>query len=340
MSRHFFFICLSILFFSCSTKEEKKVISKAVYHWKSSYQPSEKAKETVTKLNLNKTYIRFFDIDFNKEINQAIPKGMVKFKDSPKGNLVPVVYITNRTFKSLNQEETTTLATKTASKIKSIASAHSLTFSEIQLDSDWTETTQAKYFHFLKKLKGEFEEKIKLTCTLRLHQVKFREKTGVPPVDRVALMLYNVGDWTNIQTKNSLFDPTIIDQYIYRLPEYPLPVDIALPIYQQAIVFRNNRFHTYFKNVSKLDLKRHFNTKPGENGNLLICQENCEFQNQSFRKGDVFRHEKVDFKTLNKVKKAILQRVRNKDVQILLFHLDHKSLDNFTLKQYSKLLEN
>ncbi|AWV99423.1 hypothetical protein [Arcticibacterium luteifluviistationis] len=340
MSRHFFLVCLSFITFSCFTKQEKKVISKAVYHWKSTYQPSQKAKETVKALNIKKTYIRFFDIDFNAKANEAIPKGMVKFKDSPEGDIVPVIYITNRTFKSINETEITNLAVKTAAKIKSITSADSLVFNEVQLDCDWTETTKAKYFHFLEKLKSEFGGNVKLTCTLRLHQVKFKEKTGVPPVDRVALMLYNVGDWTNVQTKNSLFDPDIIDQYIYRLPEYPLPVDIALPIYQQAIVFRNNRFHTYFKNVSKIDLQKHFNTKPGENGKLLICQENCEFQNQSFRIGDVFRHEKVDFKTLNKVKKAILKKIKNKDVQVLLFHLDDKSLDNFTLKQYSTLLEN
>jgi hypothetical protein len=316
---------------------EEKNMSGAVYHWKSTYNPSEKAKKTMEDLHITKEYIRFFDIDFDKEV---LPKGMINFKGKPKKIVVPVVYITNKTFAKLSLAEIPTLAAKTVAKIQSIAKENELGFDEVQLDCDWTKSTAQAYFNFLNEISYAFQGKVKLSCTLRLHQVKFKEQTGVPPVERVALMLYNVGDWTNVNTKNSLFDSEVIDQYIYRLPEYPLPVDIALPIYQQALVFRNNKFHTYFKNVSKTDLKKEFNMKASESDETLICQENCEFRSFSFRKGDVFRHENVDFKTLNKVKMAIIQRVTNRDVQVLFFHLDDKSLKNFTLMQYQKLLEN
>jgi hypothetical protein len=333
----FFIFCLSILLFSCSKEKTDKNIEGAVYHWKSTYNPSKKAKETMEDLRITKEYIRFFDIDFDKEV---LPKGMISFKSKPKKTIVPVVYITNNTFDKLPLTEIPALAVKTVTKIKSIAEENELNFNEVQLDCDWTKNTAPAYFRFLNEISDAFEGKVKLSCTLRLHQVKFKEQTGIPPVERVTLMLYNVGDWTNVNTKNSLFDPEVIDQYIYRLPEYPLPVDIALPIYQQALVFRNNKFHTYFKNVSKTDLIKEFNMKASESDETLICQENCEFRSFSFRKGDVFRHESADFRTMNKVKKAILERITNKDVQILFFHLDDKSLKNFTKKQYQKLLEN
>jgi hypothetical protein len=254
--------------------------------------------------------------------------------------VVPVVYISNRTFNNFVESQIDSLANKTANKIKEIANKNDFTFEEVQFDCDWTKKTGPTYFAFIVKIRSQLDNNIKISATLRLHQVKFREQTGIPPVERVALMLYNVGDWTNVNTQNSLFDPDIIDQYIYRLSEYPLPVDIALPIYQQAIVFRNNQFHTYFKNVSKLDLKKEFNMKQGQTDNLLVCQENCEFRNHSFRKGDVFRHESINFKTLNAVKKAILKRLSNNDVQIYLFHLDDKSFNNFPTKHLSQLWGN
>lgn len=340
MTCRFFLWGFCFLLFSCAEKPEPKNITPAVYHWKSVYQPSEKAGKTLEKLHIQKQFIRFFDIDFDKDAAEAIPKGIVRFKESPQFEIVPVVYVSNRTFNSLNQKQVDSLAVKTAIKIKDIAAKNDILFSEIQLDCDWTKSTQNAYFAYLNRLKEAFDNKIKLTATLRLHQIKFKEQTGVPPVERGTLMLYNVGDWTNILTPNSLFDPEIIDQYIYRLPEYPLPLDIALPVYEQTIVFRNNKFHTYFKNFSKLDLRKTFNVESDKSGRLLICQENCEFRNHSFRKGDAFRHERVDFKTLNKVKKAILRRVKNKDLQILLFHLDDESLNNFTVEQYSELLRN
>jgi hypothetical protein len=335
----FFFIFWPILF-SCTEEQENKEISPAIYHWKSVYKPSIDASNSLNKLKINKQYIRFFDIDYNAEIGDAVPKGMVRFGSKPTGKVVPVIYITNKTFLNLGQNQVDSLAKNTTAKIKEITLKNDISFDEVQFDCDWSKKTGPSYFSFIDKVRSHLDETTKISATLRLHQVKFREQTGIPPVERVALMLYNVGDWTNVNTQNSLFDPDIIDQYIYRLPEYPLPVDIALPIYQQAIVFRNNQFQTYFKNVSKLDLKKEFNMKSGKEPNILVCQENCEFRNHSFRKGDVFRHESIDFETLNAVKKAILKRLPNSDVQIYLFHLDDKSIDNFSTKQLKKLLQN
>ena len=76
-----------------------------------------------------------------------------------------------------------------------------------------------------------------------------------------------------------------------------------------------------------------------EEGDLLICQENCDFRNHSFRKGDVFRHESISFETLNSVKQGLLKRLKNEDVQILLYHLDDRSLNNFTIPELRELIE-
>ena len=83
MRNSFFVLSLYFLLFSCTEKVEEKNMSGAVYHWKSTYNPSEKAKKTMEDLHITKEYIRFFDIDFDKEV---LPKGMINFKGKPKKN--------------------------------------------------------------------------------------------------------------------------------------------------------------------------------------------------------------------------------------------------------------
>ena len=62
---------------------------------------------------------------------------------------------------------------------------------EIQIDCDWTASTQEAYFEFLHYLKEKAKDKqIQLSATIRLHQLSMTP----PPVDRGILMMYNTGD--------------------------------------------------------------------------------------------------------------------------------------------------
>ncbi len=56
---------------------------------------------------------------------------------------------------------------------------------EIQIDCDWTERTRNAYFQLLTALKREpfLQGKI-LSATIRLHQVKYVQRSGIPPADR------------------------------------------------------------------------------------------------------------------------------------------------------------
>ncbi|MFT5884330.1 MAG: hypothetical protein ACI9IP_000785 [Arcticibacterium sp.] len=338
MLSRFLLLGLILLLTSCTEESNPKDITAAIYHWKSTYEPSPSSEETLEVLKIKKRYLHFFDIDYDFERKEVIPKSVIRIKTLPEGNIIPVVFITNRTFKSIRETQIGPLAAKTASKVRGIAEKHGLSFNEVQVDCDWSKSTKSNYFSFLNALKTEFSNLAELSVTLRLHQIKFRELTGVPPVKKGALMLYNVGDFMNINTPNSLFDPDIIDQYIYRLPEYPLKLAIALPIFHQTVVYRNRKFETFFKNFSNQKLKEKFNLKASERGNVLTLDRDINFREHSFRKGDVFRYESVNFKHLNQVKEAILRRLPGQKAEIIFFHLDENSLDNFTPEQYTQLL--
>ncbi len=46
-----------------------------------------------------------------------------------------------------------------------------------------------------------------LSSTIRLHQIKYRERTGVPPVERGMLMFYNMGQFSADPEARAIFDP-------------------------------------------------------------------------------------------------------------------------------------
>ncbi len=340
MKLRFFVISIVVILISCSEKKSQKIITAAAYHWKSSYKPTEALLQKIDQAHICKQYIRFFDIDLDQESGSPIPKSLIRFKKRPQSEIVPVIYITNRTFKDANILLPKDLAKKAAKKINEIAENNAIDFRAVQIDCDWTKSTAKAYFDFLEEFKRGFSNDIQFSVTLRLHQIKFKEQTGVPPVSRGTLMLYNMGDWTNIETPNSLFDPQIIDQYIHRIPEYPLALDIALPIYTQIIVYRNNQFFTYLKNASIKDLQKEFDLKKGDKTNQYICTIDKEYRSKSFRKGDIFRAEKASYANLLKVKKAMKQRITNKEMEIILYHLDEKSFENFSLRQIRQLVKN
>jgi len=68
-----------------------------------------------------------------------------------------------------------------------------------------------------------------VTATIRLHQIKFKDKTGIPPVDQGVLMAYNIGELKN-NKQNSILEANIVKQYINKNTEYPLKLKLALDI--------------------------------------------------------------------------------------------------------------
>jgi hypothetical protein len=113
---------------------------------------------------------------------------------------------------------------------------------ELQIDCDWTDLTRAAFFDFVTELRVlVHREGALLSATIRLHQVKYRERTGVPPVDRGMLMFYNMGGITADADTRSIFDRARAESYLARLPEYPLPLDAALPIWSWTVHTRGDR---------------------------------------------------------------------------------------------------
>src|SRR5690606_39202367 len=187
-------------------------------------------------------YVRLFDSARKEE--KLRPLGVVRWESTIPAaiEVVPCVYLTNRAMAFLPDTACASLAMHVFEKVRLLAGKLDNPIREIQMDCDWSEETREKYFAFLLALKEKCRiDGWQLSATIRLHQIKYREKTGVPPVDYGMLMFYNMGEMSSPSEENSILNLNTAEKYLGRLEEYPLELDLALPIFSWAVQFRNNQ---------------------------------------------------------------------------------------------------
>jgi hypothetical protein len=232
-----------------------------------------------------------------------------------KYQAVPVVYLTNRVFeKDYNADS---LAAKISTKIqdrmgsisvfpawgdyletaemnwdkRSAEMDSTLTKfkqrnTEIQLDCDWTPSTRERYFAFLEAMKRA-NPGMDISCTVRLHQFRDREKAGIPPVSRATLMCYNFDSPTGLNATDAIFDPALADGYL-KNSEYPLSLEAALPMFSWGALFHEAEFKGLAAGLSESDVKGNPLFKHLEKNRYQFTKDTV-FQNSYMREGDLVR---------------------------------------------------
>ncbi len=227
-----FLLIFIMVFFVLSC--EKPNPETSFYIWKSNPNLTSNEVEFFQKTQGKNLYLRVFDVDIDQ--GRPAPKAILKNFDSKfiDADYIPVVFITNDSFKYLSNSDNQELAQNIFKLVNEIASEFDFDYQEIQIDCDWTATTRDDFFSFLKNLSKVSQKNI--SSTLRLHQVKYRQQTGIPPVDKVYLMAYATSNPTEDQDINSILDQNLLMDYLQNINDYPLDFDIALPLYSWAIV--------------------------------------------------------------------------------------------------------
>ncbi|MXV39111.1 hypothetical protein GO491_10560 [Flavobacteriaceae bacterium Ap0902] len=254
MKKILFLILLTYGMLSCQKQEQYKH-PYSFYYWKSVLDLTEKEKNVLAQSTGEDLYVRFFDVDKINRKFEPVASAIKKEGFDTRKNIIPVIFITNRTFLNIEPEELTFLAKNInrviESKVKSFGFNPT---DEIQIDCDWTAGTKKDYFKFLEILKEESRKTI--TSTLRLHQVKYKEKSGIPPVDKVYLMCYSTSSPLENSNKNSILDLGILQNYLAALEKYPIKnITVALPIYSWGIIENHLGKHKLINglNVSDID---------------------------------------------------------------------------------------
>lgn len=193
---------------------------------------------------------------------------------------------------------------------------------EIQIDCDWTAKTKEKYFRFLHSLKQQLPGK-KVSVTVRLYPYKYPGKIGVPPVDKAVLMCYNMGHINEPQTTNSVFDINELKQYL-DAKDYPLPLDIALPIFGWYAWFHGPQFKGIIYDAPELAAQPLLKKQDGNN---YLVTADTVVQNRYLREGDVLRKEYPDSTQLLQAAKLITGKVDYND--IIFYHWHQPAIQRY-----------
>ncbi len=317
------FLSIIVLFLlvGCNPNKEKSPID--FYYWRSNFSVDETERKVVDSLKVENVYIRFFDVD--KKAGKISPVGIIQNFDATKlhVNYIPTVFITNQTFLNTSKDQVKILAKDVYNFLSETAERGKLkSFNEIQIDCDWTKSTRENYFTFLSELKHISEKK--LSATLRLHQVKFKDQEGIPPLDKMVLMCYATENPSDQSENNSILDLNIAKDYLRNLDQYPIQLDVALPIYSWAILTNHLGKIKLINSFSEQDLKG----KPVKEIRKGFYEVEDDFFVRNFyvSKGFTIKVETISPELLVETKSFIDTKLK-KDYRLIYYHLDSKFLN-------------
>ncbi|MFN8358148.1 MAG: hypothetical protein U0Y10_27040 [Spirosomataceae bacterium] len=333
--RHWIVLTLVGLLFSCQHPKPPKSVTSSFYFWKTNVFFTEKERTTLQSNHVKKLYVKFFDVDWHQG---PAPKAIVQLNDTTlqQFNIIPVVYITNQTMLRINPRQVDTLAKQIAQKVSQLAQKRSLSFAEIQLDCDWTISSRNAYFRLLSQLRSYVSNRT-ISATIRLHQIKYADKTGVPPVDRGLLMCYNMADWKKASTENSIFDTEVIGSYLGNVEDHPLPLDVALPLFRWAVIYRHNRFVAFVNHADSPLLQRLRYLTVTDKPNRFVVNADTMALGLSLHQGDVLRTEVASYNDLLVTIRMLRKRIQNQTLTFAFYHLDQPTLTFYTDEQISQL---
>lgn len=321
---------LLLLFLGCVGCEKSPKHSYTFYYWKTNFNLTKQEKEALKKSDSPYLYMRFFDVDRVNGKLQPLASISSQKKLTITKEIVPVVYITNRCLLNITTEELSLLANGIHQLIqKKNAQIGNGDIREIQIDCDWTSSTREDYFTFLNILQDISGKEI--TCTLRLHQVRDRAKTGVPPVNKVYLMCYSTSSPLENSDENSILHIPTLKNYLGNLDSYPITnVAIALPIYSWGIVKNHLGKHQLINALNTDDLKN-ANFK-NLNANEVLVQKDGFYFGFYLNKGFSIKVESITDEQLNETIKFLNSKLINFD--IVYYHLDERFLTQHKFKNH------
>lgn len=307
-------------------------LSPAFYHWKTQFAPAPSEVQLLDSLAVRRLYVKFFDLAWDERAQAPQPTAFVELPQpfSYDYELVPTVFITQQVFLRLPIQRVDGLAQRVADKLLEMGTDAQLPpFREVQMDCDWTDSTREAYFRFLQTLGDLLQEhQVRLSATIRLYQAKTPQKSGVPPVDRGMLMVYNVGDVKQWEEPNSILNIEKAKPYLSRLQTYPLPLDLALPLFRWGVLFREGEMIRLLNNLDAEQLTDRTRFFP-MTAQRYEVQQNTFLDGTFLYQGDFIRLEAVDTALLHQVMDLLADYPWPADGYLSYYHLDSAVVAGF-----------
>ena len=318
-------ICLLAFLLALGACESPPEPSEAAfYYWKSRMEISPAEQAVLDSLRVRRLYVKYLDVDV--EGGRAVPNAGIRWGGEAWKDyeIVPCVFISNRTF--LEATAPGPLAERVWGYLQQANEEAGLQPREYQFDCDWSPSTRAAYFTFLHSMR-QWVGDARLSATIRLHQYRYPEQTGVPPVDKGSLMYYNMGNIEDVRESNSILNNETAADYLKGAAAYELPLDVALPLFSWVLVYRLGELHRIINwtDAAALDEKPAFEKRAA---NRYRVQQNTYFAGHYLNQGDVLRYESASQAELQRAARQ-LQSIEHFSGTTLYYHLDEALLQNY-----------
>ncbi len=339
MKRLVWIVATLIFLTGCNHQDSRKTqITKGLYYWRSSFDLSDDEQNRLVKSGYNKLYIKYFEFDNTRHFIAP-----VQFRTQPVSSgleIIPVIYLDNRALRDMPEQHISGLAGVMTEKISSInrSANYQGKVSEIQIDCDWTETTRETYFRLLHTIKSRLQAGVKLSASIRLHQVKYKDRTGIPAVDRGMLMLYNFGSVGNYTEANSIYSHKTLQSYLKAdFEHYPIRMDIALANFQWGIVFRNQHPRKILDGVAAKDFPEAALEKIDPTHGRIL--RTGHIQGFALEINDEIRFEKSGIDEMKNAAQIIASRMNTDSFCISIFDVKHNSTDAYLSKEMDEVFD-
>ena len=307
---------------------------RAFYYWKTQWSVSPAILNNLADNRIARLYMRFFDVEWDVIENAPHPVSPLRFQSPAPTTVevIPVVYIVNAVFQKLEYKNVELLADHVSAMVNRMAKEQGIVFQQLQIDCDWSESSRRNYFHFVDLLarKLRVEHKI-VSSTIRLHQIKYAERTGIPPANRGMLMFYNFGRIRADNRKSSIFNAEDAALYSSYIARYPLELDLVLPAFSWSVHSRNGRVLGLLENISEDEIAA-FDGFRSLSSNRYLAARSFFFRGRYFMSGDVLQMEMTTPEITRQA--ALLARHgagwKKRYGTVALFDLDDQHLKNYT----------
>lgn len=329
-----------VLLSACHSKPEQAKV--AFYHWRGKPDLGKKANRYLQDLAVERLYLRLFDMDYDPQQQQSKVVGKVSLPDAwqPSLVLVPTIFITNRCMLQQSPANAEAFATQLYENILLSLSEKLLArVKEVQLDCDWTANSQEAFFAVAKALKQKLktEKNWDISATIRLHQYRYPEQTGVPPVDRGVLMFYNMGKLDGSNTQNSILDLSIAEQYLHGSQPYPLELEVALPLFSWLVWQRYGEVLNLISEIPEEQLKQTA-LYERQKENVFLVKKSHYLGGEYVYKGDQLRLEYIRLESLQSSLKLLKKYLPKKaQKSIIYYHLSPETRAKYAAEELKKI---
>lgn len=326
-------LCLWCAGLSCTQKPSPdKEIQRAFYYWKSVLHITPEVFDMLDSMRVQTLYVRYFDVGWDPARQQPVPLAPIRpgkyeqpFK--PRQSIIPTVFITNETMLRINDAQIPTLA---ADILQLIASTHTILgvnpSPQVQMDCDWNASSKDRYFSLLRQLQALDSTHV-YSATIRLHQLKYAQTTGVPPVSRGLMMCYNMGNIKDPATSNSILDPKEVKRYTNGFSTYALPLDVAFPLFGWTVLFRNQQ---YAGLIQLTDRKAIEGVSFSLGNNRFRVLKDTTLFGYTLLKDDLLRVEDSAVPDILHAATLLRDKLTGDSFTVSLYHLDTLILNKYT----------